>query len=96
MRANLLTARVVWHQLPLVSCVYEFYIYSTVVCEGQGKMWSWPISAYSSGNFLDGVREATKFLMFHAKVSHRLLPNYTSDRMQHSNTAACRTKKCLW
>ena len=45
------------------------------------------------GNFLDGVREATKYLMFHAKVSHRILPSYTSDRMQRCNTAACRTKK---
>jgi hypothetical protein len=94
-RANPLSTRVVWHQLPLINCVYEFYIYSTVVCEGQGKKWSWPISAYFSGNFLDGVREATKHLMFHAKVSHRILPNYTSDRMQQGNIGACRTKKLM-
>ena len=96
MRANLLSTSVVWHQLPLICCVYEFYIFLAVVCEGQGKKWSWPISAVFSGNFLDGVREATKYLMFHAKVSHRILPSYTSDKMQQNNTAACRTKKCLW
>jgi hypothetical protein len=51
MRANLRSTRVVWHQLILISCDYEFYIHSSVLCEGEGKKWSWPISAYFSGIF---------------------------------------------